>query len=82
MNGFSCVAATERSMRCEEAAIVPGCLAAWFRHALDGSDASDLLGEHPESFRIVLHQHSLNEERSICICSAGKDCWRMSVTII
>jgi len=39
-----------------------GCLAAWFHRALDGSDASDLLGEHPESFRIGLHQHPLNED--------------------
>ena len=49
-------------MRCEEVANRSGCLAAWFRRALDGSDASDLLGEHPESFRIGLHQHSLNED--------------------
>ena len=49
-------------MRCAELANRSGCLAAWFHRALDGRDASDLLGEHPESFRIGFRQHTLNED--------------------
>ena len=51
---------TEGSVRCAEVANRSGCLAACCHRALDGSDASDLLGEHPESFRIGLRQHPLN----------------------
>ena len=49
-------------MRCAEVANRSGGLAAWFRRTVDGSDASDLLGEHPESFRIGFRQHPLNED--------------------
>ena len=58
--GFFCV--TEGSVRCAEIANRSGCLVAWFHRALDGSDASDLLGEHPEPFRIGFRQHPLNED--------------------